>query len=172
MKKVFSLVLFAVVFASCSSDDDNNNTVAIEGTWKMTAFKSQNAYDLNGDGVISNDIMAQTNCYQNETLVFNTDGTGANFSTSFADITLEVVAGTADEYEYSVECVAENTTTAFVWTQNGESVTFTNSGVTFSGAQDGNKLTFAISNGFEIEVEQGGGVATTTENLTLEYTKQ
>tara|TARA_R110000850_G_scaffold277058_1_gene421944 strand:+ start:189182 stop:189739 length:558 start_codon:yes stop_codon:yes gene_type:complete len=172
MKKVFSLVLFAVLFASCSSDDDNNNTVAIEGTWKMTAFKSQNAYDLNGDGVISNDIMAQTNCYENETLVFNSNGTGANLSTSYADITLEVVAGTTDEYEYSVACVTESTTTAFVWTQNGDTVTLTDSGVTFTGAQDGNKLTFAISNGFEIEVEEGDGVATVTETLTLEYTKQ
>ncbi|MEX0996740.1 MAG: hypothetical protein WDZ45_06810 [Flavobacteriaceae bacterium] len=171
MKKVFSLVLLAVLFASCSSDDDDNG-VAIEGTWKMTAFKSQNAYDLNGDGVISNDIMGETNCYQNETLIFNSNGTGANMSTSYAVISLEIVAGTADEYEYSVDCVNENSTTAFTWSQNGDTVTVTESGVTASAAQDGNKLTLVVPNGFEIPVEQGGGTATVTENLTIEYTKQ
>ncbi|MEX2349317.1 MAG: hypothetical protein WD554_00405 [Flavobacteriaceae bacterium] len=171
MKKVFSLVLFAVLFASCSSDDDNNR-VAVEGTWKMTAFKSENAYDLNGNGVISNDIMEETNCYQNETVVFNANGTGAEFSTSYPEITLELVAGTTDEYEYSVECIEEATTTAFDWSQNGDTVTITQQGVTFSGAQDGNKLTFAIPSGFTIEVEEGDEVVTIQENLTMEYTKQ
>ncbi len=170
MKKVFSLVLLAVLFASCSSDDDNG--VAVEGTWKMTAFKSQNAYDLNGDGVISNDVMGETNCYQNETLIFNSNGTGANMSTSYAEISLELVAGTADQYEYSVECINENSTTAFTWSQNGDTVTVTESGLTASAAQDGNKLTLVVPNGFEIEVEDENGIATVNENLTIEYTKQ
>lgn len=170
MKNVFSFVLLAILFASCSSDDDKG--VAIEGTWKMTAFKSQNAYDLNGDGVISNDIMGETNCYQDETLVFNSNGTGANISTSYLEISLEIVAGTADEYEYTVECVDENTTTAFTWSQNGDAVTVTESGVTISAAQDGNVLTFVVSNGFNIEVEGEEGIEITTEDLTIEYTKE
>jgi len=170
MKKVFSLVLFAVLFASCSSDDDNS--VAIEGTWKMTAFKSQNAYDLNGDGIISNDIMGETNCYQNETLVFNSNGTGANLSTSYAEISLELVPGTTDEYQYSVACINENFTTAFTWSQDGDVVTVTESGVTASAVQDGTKLTLVIPNGFPIEVEQDGVIVELNENLTIEYTKQ
>lgn len=170
MKKVFSLVLFVVLFTSCSSDDDNG--VAIEGTWKMTAFKSQNAYDLNGDGVISNDIMGQTNCYQNETLVFNSNGTGASFSTSFAEIELVLVSGTTDQYEYSVECVIENFTSAFTWTQDGDNISITEFGQTDTGVQNDDKLTFVINNGFSIDVAQGSGVVTIDEDLTLEFLKQ
>lgn len=170
MKKVFSLVLFVVLFASCSSDDDNG--VAIEGTWKMTAFKSQNAYDLNGDGVISNDIMGQTNCYQNETLVFNSNGTGASFSTSFAEIELVLVTGTTDQYEYSVDCVIENFTSAFTWTQDGDNISITEFGQTDTGVQNGNKLTFVINDGFSIDITQGSGVVTIDEDLTLEFIKQ
>lgn len=171
MKKLVTLILVAAFFVSCSSDDDDNQ-VAIEGTWKMTAFKTQNAYDLNGDGIISNDIMGQTNCYQNETLVFNANGTGADFSTSYPDITLELVAGTTDEYEYSVECIEESTTTAFTWTQNGDSVIVTQGDSTLTGTQVGNEITFSLPNGYQIPVEQGDGTAIITEDLTIVYEKQ
>lgn len=171
MKKLLSLLILAAIFVSCSSDDDDAG-VAVEGTWKMTTFRSENAYDLNGNGTISNDIKEQTNCYQNETLVFNSNGTGANVSTSYLDISLELVAGTTNEYEYNVECVNENSTTAFSWVQNGDNVVVTQSGVVLTGIQDGNEITFTVVNGFDIEVEQGGGTATVTEDLTIVYQKQ
>ncbi len=173
MKKVFSLLMVAMLFAACSSDDDNgNDNVALEGTWKMTAFKSENAYDINGNGIISNDIMQQTNCYQNETIVFNANGTGADFSTSYAEINLELVAGSTNEYQYTVDCINESTTTAFTWSQSGNTVNFTQSGISFSGTQSGNQITFLIPNGFPIEVTQGSGTATVTEDLTIVYQKQ
>lgn len=171
MKKLLTLILVAAIFVSCSSDDDDGG-VAIEGTWKMTAFKTQNAYDLNGDGIISNDIMGQTNCYQNETLVFNANATGADVSTSRLDIELELVAGTTDEYEYTVECISENNTTAFNWTQNGTAVLVNQGVVTLSGIQNENEITFSLPNGYPIPVEQGGGTTIITEDLTIVYQKQ
>src|SRR5690606_8985173 len=98
---------------------------------KMTAFNTENAYDLNGDGTISSDVMGQTNCYQNETIVFNSNNTGAEMSTSRLDINLELVAGSANEYEYNVECVSENSTKAFTWTNNGNTVIITQLGSAF-----------------------------------------
>jgi len=172
MKKVFSLLMITMLFAACSSDDDNGNgNVALEGTWKMTAFKSQNAYDINGNGIISNDIMQQTNCYQNETLVFNANVTGADISTSYAEIDLELVAGSTNEYQYTVSCVNENTTSAFTWNQSGNTVNISQSGITFSGTQSVNQITFVIPNGFPIEVTQGNGTAIVTEDLTIVYEK-
>lgn len=171
MKKLVTLILVAAIFVSCSSDDDDGG-VAIEGTWKMTAFTTQNAYDLNGDGIISNDVMGQTNCFQNETLVFNANGTGADMSTSRLDIELELVAGTTDEYEYTIECISENTTTAFTWTQNGDTVIVTQADATLTGTQVGNEITFSLPNGYPIPVEQGDGTAIITEDLTIVYEKQ
>lgn len=171
MKKLLSLLILAAIFVSCSSDDDDAG-VAVEGTWKMTTFRSENAYDLNGDGTISNDIMGQTDCYQNETLVFNSNGTGADVSTSYPNIQLELVAGTTDEYEYNVECMEEATTTAFTWTQNGETVIVTQPDRVLTGTQEDDEITFTAVNGFTIEVEQGNGTATVTEDLTIIYQKQ
>lgn len=171
MKKLVTLILVAAFFVSCSSDDDDNQ-IAIEGTWKMTAFKTQNAYDLNGDGIISNDIMGQTNCFQNETLIFNSNNTGANMSTSYLEITLELVAGSTTEYEYNVECISENSTTAFTWTQEGNTVVVTEAGIVLTGEQNGSEITFFIPNGYPIPVEQGGSTATITEDLTIVYQKQ
>lgn len=172
MKKLVTLILVAAIFVSCSSDDDNGS-VAIEGTWKMTAFKSQNAYDLNGDGIISNDIMGQTNCFQNETMIFNANHTGADMSTSRLEIDLELVAGSTNEYEYTVNCVNENNTSAFTWTKNGDIVTVSQGGTTFSGTQDGDKITIKKLNGFTIEVPQGnGGTTYISEEVTIVYKKQ
>lgn len=163
--------MIALVFIGCSSDDDDGG-VSVEGTWKLTAFRSQNAYDLTGNGVISNDVMGQTNCYQNERLTFNANGTGADISTSYLIIDLELTAGSISEYEYSFECISENNTSAFTWTQSGANVTVTTDGFSFTGVQNGTKITFTIPNGFEIPVEQGDEIVWITENLTMEYTKQ
>lgn len=173
MKKVFSLLMIALVFVGCSSDDDNgDNGVALQGDWKLTSFRSQQAYDLDNDGTISNDIMAETNCYQNEKITFNSNGTGADFSTSYADIDLVLEVGTTNNYIYEVTCVQENTTTAFNWTQNGNNVAITAGGVSFSGVQDGNKITFTVPEGFEVPVQNGDEIIWITETLTMIYTKQ
>jgi len=171
MKKLLSLVLIAAIFVSCSSDDDDAG-VAVEGTWKMTAFNTQNAYDLNGDGIISNDVMGQTGCLQNETIIFNANNTGADMSTSRIDIELELVVGTTDEYEYSFECLNIAETTAFTWTQNGNTIVITQAGFSFSGTLSGNEITFLIPEGFPVPVVEGEGTATVNEDLTIVYQKQ
>jgi hypothetical protein len=171
MKKLLTLILVAAIFVSCSSDDDNGRVV-VEGTWKMTSFKTQNAYDLNGNGTISNDIMGQTNCFQNETMVFNSNYTGSVMSRSSLDIDLELVAGTTNEYEYNVECVSENNTTAFAWSKSGNILTVTQAGSVYTGTQDGNEITFTVLNGFVIEVEQGNGTAFISQDVTMIYQKQ
>jgi len=171
MKKLLTLIFVAAIFVSCSSDDDNGR-VAVEGTWKMTSFKSQNAYDLNGNGTISNDIMGQTNCFQNETIIFNSNNTGAEVSRSYLDIDLELVAGSTTEYEYNVQCVSENTTTAFTWIKSGNAVTVTQAGSVFAGTQNGNEITFSLPNAFVIEIQQGNGTAFITQDVTVIYKKQ
>jgi hypothetical protein len=171
MKNLLSLILVAAIFVSCSSDDDDGG-VALQGTWKLTAFNTQNAYDLNGDGIISNDVMGQTNCLQNETLVFNETNTGAEMSTSRINIELEIVTGTTDEYEYSFECLNVAETTAFTWTQNGNTVVITQGIITFSGTQTGNEITFFIPNGYAIPVEDGDEIVFVNEDLTMVYQKQ
>jgi len=173
MKKVLSLLAITLVLISCSGDDDNKSSnVSVEGTWKMTVFGGETAVDIDMDGDSSNNLITETGCYENETFVFNADGTGMVNSTSYVDIQLDIVAGSTDEYEYTIECVQENDSTTMTWTQNGSSITVISDDASFSGTKDGDKITFVIPNGYDLEVVEGDGTAFLIEDLTIVYEKQ
>lgn len=172
MKKIFGLLILVIAMAACSSDDDNNGN-GLEGTWKMTAFSTQNPYDLNGDGTASQDLMAETSCYQNELMRFNGDGTGKVTSSSEAIINFDLIVGTTNEYEYSTECVAQIENRAFTYVQSGDEVTLSYDGFPSTGTLSNNTLTFIIPSGFFIEAEDpNSGIITVNEDVTIVYTKQ
>ncbi|MAP81845.1 MAG: hypothetical protein CL526_12245 [Aequorivita sp.] len=173
MKKLFGLLVLAITLTACSSDDDGgSNTTSIEGTWKMTAFNTETAHDLNNDGTASTSVMDETNCYQNEIIVFNANGTGAATSNSYADIELTLVTGTTDEYEYTVTCVSETETTPFTYTQNGNEITLSMAGFSQTATLSGNTLTYVFEEGFFVEVDDNGNTVTVTEDITFVFTKQ
>ena len=174
MKRLMGFLFIATLLASCSSDDDNgNNGTSLEGNWKLTAFETENAYDLNNDGTASKSVMDETNCYQNETIRFDADGTGEATSTSYADIQLTLVAGTTDEYEYTVDCVSETEVTPFVYDKDGNEVSLIITGAGNATATlSGNTLTYVIQDGFFVEVDENGTTVTVTEDITFVYTKQ
>lgn len=139
----------------------------------MTTFNTENAYDLNNDGTASKSVMDETNCYQNETLVFNADGaTGTAVNTSYAEIELTLVAGTTDEYEYTVTCVSEDDSTPFAYIQNGNDVTLIVAGENQTATLSGNTLTYVFQDGFFVEVDNNGTTTTVTEDITFVFTKQ
>ncbi|NND62190.1 MAG: DUF5004 domain-containing protein [Flavobacteriaceae bacterium] len=172
MKKIILALLVGTFIMSCSSDDEGNTEINIEGNWKLTSFTSENNYDINEDGSASNNILIETACYENETIDFNSDGSGTVTSRSYADITLNLVTGSSTEYEYSVECVDELEETAFVWTENGNTITITGAGFMYDATFTATTMTFTIPDGLFLEVEEGGGTAVATEDITFVYTKQ
>lgn len=176
MKKFFGILIMAMAISACSSDDDSNDTNInqLEGNWKMTAFNTENAYDLNGDGTASRNIMDETNCYQNETMVFNSDNTGRINYNTYADIELELIAGTTDSYEYNIECISDPDVDAFAYSQSGNQVTIsTNSGESITGTISGNTLSYTHPGGYYFDVEDAeGGTVMVQEDVTIIYTKQ
>lgn len=164
----------AIALAACSSDDDSNNTtISVEGTWKMTAFNTENAYDLNGDGIPSRNVMDETDCFQNELMLFNVDGTGLITSNSVLEIGLEMVVGTTDEYEYTIECISEVTIDSFTYTITNNEVSIDVDGDISTATLSNNTLTVVIPEGFFIEVEDPeSGIISILENITIIYTKQ
>ena len=81
---------------SCSSDDNNdNNNVSVEGTWELTKFELTEEVDLDNDGTASADIMGQTECFNNSTLVFDADNT-ADFNIESLDVEIQPVEGGAE----------------------------------------------------------------------------
>lgn len=172
MKKIAFTLLMATLLFSCKKDDDGNTQVSVEGNWKLTAFTTETGFDFNEDGTASNNVMSETNCYQNETVLFSGNGSATSTNRSYADITLELVAGSTTEYEYSVTCVQETEINTLSWTQSGNTISITESGETITGTLSGSVLTIVIPSGFFVEVEETGGTGFTTEDVTFVYTKQ
>jgi hypothetical protein len=133
MKKVFLFATMAAVLASCSDDDNTTTTTAgLTGTWKVTALTSGIPVDINGDGNATTNLIAETGCYGNSTLVF-----GANNS---AILTAQEFTLDLDTEEFSCETLAPVTGT---YVQDGNEVEVTVGGETFVFVKSGNTLTGA-----------------------------
>lgn len=175
MKKIaLGFLVFIASFGISSCDpweDDSYHEVTppdedaeIPGTWKLTAITLQEAYDLNADGTASSDLMAETNCYQNELLTFNQDMTGVATSNSYANIT---VSGEV----FNVECIEETEEMPFAWAQLQNTVTITLDAQMVNATLDGNTLTYVIPEGFVVFDSENGDV-TISQDMTFVYTKQ
>ncbi len=178
--KTYSLVVITTLslFTSCSKDDDasGNDTepVAIEGTWKLKSLNTTTPLDLNSDGVTEADLVKETGCYTNETVVFNVDKTGMIKSTSYADIVASIEIGTTDSYTYSAECVNEVDNTSFTWAKNGNIITVVEEEGTYTlTLNSNNELILTIEDTFSVEdPDNNGDTVVSDEDITMIYTKQ
>ncbi len=175
MKKIaFGLLVFMLSFGIYSCDpweDDSyhegttpDEDAQMPGTWKLTAITLQEAYDLNEDGTASSDLMAETNCYQNELMTFNEDMSGVGTSNSYANITIEGET-------FTIECIEEIEETPFAWAQIQNTVTLTVEGQVVNATLAGNTLTYIIPEGFVV-IDGENGDVTISQDMTFVYTKQ
>lgn len=148
-----------------------NNPTSIDGTWLLTAWNTADAFDLNNDGTPSINVLDEMNCYTNETLILNTDNTGSANSTSYAEITAELVVGTTNQFTYTISCIQDNETTNLTWSQTGSTVSLTDTFGTTDWTLSGSTLSLTIPDGFEV-YESDGITISTTSDLTFVYTKQ
>jgi hypothetical protein len=149
---------------------DIQEPAEVEGTWLLTAWIGTEAIDLNGDGTESINFLDEMDCYENETIVFNEDGTGVTMSTSYASFNFEIVVGTTNEYMYTITCDLEDENTNFTWSQNGNTVSTTDGTDTTDLTLNGNQLSLFVPEGFV--AFNSDFTATTTQDLTFVYTKQ
>ena len=176
MKKLFTLIAAAILTMSCGSDDDAQTNASVNGTWKLTAFELEEAVDFNDDGTASTDLIAETGCYNNSTIVFNDNNGIATFSIQELDIEINLVVGTENTYEYTINCdpaMAEVAT----YTVNGNNVTVTfdyGDGETEDTVfvRSGNTLTVTIPEIVYVPEENSGDVSYTFLGATLQFTKQ
>lgn len=172
MKKLLCTAVAAAMLLSCNSDDNNdNNNVSVEGTWKLTRFELTEEVDLDNDGTASADLMSQTECFNNSTLVFDADAT-ADFNIEGFEVDIQPVEGGAEgEYEYVVTCDGVETNT-YTYTTSNNLVTVDTGTLPIALTRDGNKLTFALPQFGVIPVEENGEIVTLQTGAYLEFTKQ
>jgi len=177
MKKIFALLAAFILCISCSSDDDSDQDggdINLIGTWLLTSFTTETAFDLDNDGDSSNDLLIETGCLQNETLVFAIDNTATAFSTTFLDIFVNIAIGDdgSEEFVQIVNCEEDNFVTQLTWSINGNTVTISDGEETFNAIIDGDELSFVLPEGSDLEVIEGDAIVDLIEDVTLTYTLQ
>uniref|UniRef100_UPI0035C7C25B hypothetical protein n=1 Tax=Aurantibacter sp. TaxID=2807103 RepID=UPI0035C7C25B len=126
--------------------------------------------DLNQDGTNSTNLLNEMDCYNNETIVFNADFSAVSTSTSYADIELNLVIGTTDEFDYNITCVEETEVTDLIWIQLGNTVSIGTQSTITDLTLNGNQLSFVIPEGFTVVSDDAS--VTVIQDLTIVYTKQ
>ena len=179
--KTLALTALVLVSACSGSDDDNNSSVELEGTWKLTAWNIGESVDLNNDGTASSNLLDEMDCYNNETIVFSSTDIATIINTSYADIYVELEEGSETDYIFEVECELENDSFTATYVRNGNTVTFTFAGDVEDGEDeedtdvliatlDGDELSLLIPDGYYVEGDDFEVVV--EQDLTMVYTKQ
>lgn len=153
-----------------SGSGSTGSDETIVGTWKMTAWNVDQGQDLNQDGTNSTNLLNEMDCYNNETIVFNADNTAISTSTSYANIELNLVVGTTDQFDYNITCISETEVTNLSWVQSGNIVVTESLGVANDLLLNGNELSFVIPEGFTVVSDDAS--VTVIQDLTIVYTKQ
>lgn len=143
----------------------------IEGTWQLSLWISENLRDLDNDGVVTNQYLNEIDCYNNETITFNEDGTGTFFYRSTAEISYTPINNSTEEEDYAITCNVINESIQFTWVQVGNtySITMPNSNVV-NHFRNGNGLYVAYDDGFFVE-STIDGFPNISERITFVYYK-
>ncbi len=170
MTKFISILYFIFVFAflsSCSKDDINSDS-SVVGSWQLTTWSVFIPIDLNNDAIASNNLLNEATCNNNETLIFESNGTVSSNSTYNPQVNISLVNGTTDNYSFDVDCDTEGTIgIAGIYTQNNNSITLFNTTAVISG----NQLTVVYENAIDI-YNEGFTEIVDTKDLTMVYTKK
>lgn len=171
------LLLFTIIscLVSCSSDDDGaaDPGDSLTGTWKLTAWNTQTAFDINNDGTASTNILDEINCLDNETITFNINNTAVVNNTSALDIEVFVDPDSSNGFVFEVDCESISDIINLSWDKNGNQVILLEEGFEdepIVANLDGTTLTIIINDALEVygsdfDVEF-------TEDFVIVYTKQ
>ena len=172
MNKLLLYLCFAsvlVFFTSCSSDDvqDSNNN-AIIGVWKLTAWNVDEGFDINQDGVVSNNLLNEIDCTRNETLFFDDQGVVSLNTTFNPDLDITLLDESTREYSFNVACDTEGVISlATTYTIDDSIIMIGESEATI---QD-NQIFLVFEDRIKVYNEDLTQVVA-TKDLTLVYTKQ
>ncbi|WP_162127558.1 fibronectin type III domain-containing protein [Flavobacterium phycosphaerae] len=138
-------------------------TTTIAGTYKLTAFNTSPATDLNGDGTPHINQMDEVDCLNNMFLTINANNT---YTADAKGVDLDIVSG-------NYTCFVDPTDTG-TWVLNGNQLTVTSNDTTldpFTFTVSGNTLSNLVPAGTVYD-NQNGVVLEITSDITTIYTKQ
>ncbi|MCR5863329.1 hypothetical protein LRS05_14910 [Flavobacterium sp. J372] len=169
MKKLFfAAALIGLTLMSCGDDDSNPTTVnaSIDGTWKLTGIILDDAYDFDGDGTASTNLVTETNCFNNSKLIF---ANGQIFITG-EDVSISS-EGTGSNAIYSFECDPADTAVSTYTVTDNQVIVGTGEDAAFL-TRNGNTLTIYDEAATYISMISAGGTFYLDIPGTYIFTKQ
>ena len=141
------------------------------GTWKLVSWLTDQSLDIDNDGVVTNDYLEEIDCYTNETIFFDADGTGVFYFRSFADITFSPVPNSESDVDFFINCYQIDETKTFTWVQFGNTIMLTMAdGTLFNFFRNANSLFVAIDDGFSA-TSTVDNTTVISERITFVYEK-
>lgn len=139
------------------------------GNWRLVSWLNDQGLDIDNDGEVTFDYLEEIDCYENETITFNGDGTGLFFYRSIAEITYTPTSPEGEDF--FIDCTSISETRAFTWTQNGNTVAITFSdGTVVNHFRNADSL-FVVVNGGFTATSTVDGTSTIVEPVTYVYIK-
>lgn len=145
----------------------------VTGNWKLIAMNSNIGRDLDNDGDITSDYFEEINCYTDESIDFNADGTGTFFYRSYAVIQVSSVDGNPDNIEYTINCIEQSIDTQFTWVQIGLNsivVTLNMDGTVLNFFRNADHIFLPKRDDF-VATSVSSNVDTIVQDLIYEYTR-
>ena len=142
MKKIkccLPLLILVSFLISCSSDDDssdNNNNDAVIGTWDLVELNVNPPQDINGDGTVSANIMAELDCVSG-TWTVRSDNTW-NLSRDGVNVTS--ITGN----RFNIICASNASASNGTWQLQNNSLTLVQGFTTIFLTLNGNRLSNTI----------------------------
>ena len=161
----FSFILGLVFFTSCTKDDVDNSIV---GTWELTAWNIDEAFDINNDGVSSFNLLSEIDCFSNETLIFEKDNIVSLNTTFNPELSITLLNEEVREYVFDVSCNNDGVISlATSYSVDGNFVLIGESEANI----DNGKIYLVFKDRIEIHNE-GLSKIIDSKDLTLVYTKK
>ena len=113
MKRIMSVLFIAVLFAACSSDDDNNSKPSIVGSWTLVELNATIPMDFNNDGTADRNIMNEIPCYEGHAS-FTANG---NYLLTLSNVNAEIVDG-----RWNIDCDGSSVNSG-TYVLNGDQLT-------------------------------------------------
>jgi len=173
MKKIYIYIIAAsLCLTSCSKNENNAVFVSdIEGLWTLISLESINFYDFNNDGIATNNILNETNCYFNQQILFNPDKTAVLRTSSYSEIFIASNFDSTDDYIYQTNCIVENEKIDLKWAADRSSITLTGNGKTETLPVFNERFSFIDQDALKVENGKDG-VVMITESLKYTFQKQ
>ena len=145
----------------------------ITGSWKLIAMNSNIGRDLNNDGIVTSDYFEEINCYTEESIDFNADGTGIFYYRSYAVVEISASEDNFDNVDYSIDCIEESVDVTFTWLQIGLNsivVTLTSDGTVLNFFRNADHIFIARRDDF-VATSVSPNVDSVVQDLIYEYTQ-